>query len=143
MRAIIAIAVLAAVGAAGCGGSDQTTGPYVDGRAIYGDICSACHGGAGRGGVGPDLSGVLETFPECSEHMRWVSLGSQGWKDEVGPTYGATSTPVEGQMPAMAERLTPEQIAAVAVYERSRFGGLTEDEAIGQCIAPLEAGSNG
>ncbi len=143
MRAIIVIVVVAAVATAGCGGSEDATGPYLEGRAIYGDICSACHGGAGRGGVGPDLSGVLETFPECSEHMRWVSLGSEGWTDEVGPTYGATNTPVEGQMPSMAARLTPEQIAAVAVYERSRFGGLTEDEAIGECIATPQAGPGG
>jgi len=41
------------------------------------------------------LATVRETFPDCSEHIRWVTLGSQRWKDEIGPTYGTQGKPID------------------------------------------------
>jgi hypothetical protein len=80
--------------------------------------------------------------PATSGHLRpircVVAFGAQ--EEEEAPRREGGE-----QMPdrvCLDERIRVA-FAAVAVYERSRFGGLTEDEAIGQCIAPLEAGSDG
>lgn len=96
--------------------------------------CGACHGKQGEGGAGPALAGVLETFPDCQDQQRWISLGSARWKEEVGETYGATDKPVAGAMPSFEESLTAEQVRQIALYERVRFGGVdleTEKEACG------------
>ncbi len=68
------------------------------------------------------MAEILVTFPDCDSHRKWVGLGSAGWKEEVGDTYGSTDKEIKGAMPAFAESLTPEQIQQVAVYERVRFG---------------------
>ena len=138
VRRIIVIAALAVV-AAGCGGSgsDEPATPYLEGRTVFGNVCSACHGSAGQGGVGPAMDGVLETFPSCDDHVRWITLGSDRWKEEVGPTYGATGKEVKGGMQELGLQLTEEEILAAAVYERSRFGGIEPEEAEAQCgVAP-------
>ncbi len=89
--------------------------------------CAGCHGEAGGGGTGPAMDGgaVLVTFPsdQCSEHIRWIELGSDSWPDA---TYGANATPVGSSgaaMPGFADSLTPEDLAAVVIYERVAFGG--------------------
>jgi mono/diheme cytochrome c family protein len=90
--------------------------------------CATCHGKTGEGGAGPALATVRETFPDCEDQVRWISLGSNRWKQEVGPSYGAGGTPVEGAMPSF-ENLGDTAIRRVAMYERVRFGGGTiEDE---------------
>jgi len=95
--------------------------------------CAGCHGEAGGGGTGPAMSGgaVLATFPadQCSEHIRWVSIGSDNWPDA---TYGATNKTVNGGMPA-AGQLSPEQLAAVIIYERVAFGGQSLADAEMDC----------
>ena len=115
----------AAVLVAACGGSDTapTDDPMSIGREVYGRICSTCHGPGGAGGVGPALTGVLETFPACGDQERWIRLGSHRWKDEVSPTYGAAGREVKGAMPSFESSLTTEEIAAVASFERVRYGG--------------------
>lgn len=111
--------------------------PLGEGRAVYGNVCSACHGNAGQGGVGPALDNVTETFPSCDDHIEWVSLGSEKWKQTHGDTYGASATQVEGAMPSHAETLTATEIALVSAFERSNFGGLDDQTAMDQCnIAP-------
>lgn len=132
---ILLPAVLLALAA--CGGSDDegAAGPMLAGRDTYGSICSACHGATGQGGVGPALDAVLETFPDCETQVRWVTLGSEEWKAEVGPTYGATDKPVMGGMPRNGATLGDEEIRAVVVYERVRFGGLDEATAVADCGA--------
>jgi mono/diheme cytochrome c family protein len=89
--------------------------------------CTSCHGRQGEGGVGPSLDNVLVTFPDCPTHIRWVELGSEGWRREVGATYGARATPVEGQMPAFGH-LTELELRRIAFYQRVRFGGAEPDE---------------
>ncbi len=84
--------------------------------------CAACHGKTGGGGVGPALTSVLETFPDCETHMKWIRLGSEGWKAEVGPTYGESDSPITQVMPSF-DRLDDEALRRIAMYERVRFGG--------------------
>jgi len=100
---------------------------------VYGNVCSACHGNSGQGGVGPSLAGVTETFPSCDDQIEWISLGSDNWKQIYGEVYGAPGNPVEGGMPSHAESLSPQEIAAVAAWERATYGGITVEAAIAQC----------
>lgn len=131
---ILAIALLMlALLASACGDSAATSGPLGDGKKVYGAICSACHGSRGQGGTGPQLDKVTETFPTCAEQQKWITLGSEGWKETVGDTYGAPSKPVAGGMPTLGEALTTHEIAAAAVYERVEFGGVEEDAALVDC----------
>jgi mono/diheme cytochrome c family protein len=112
--------------AVNCDGSEygSSTVDYLSmGAGIYAQ-CAACHGADGGGGVGPAFAGgaVLATFPACTDHVVWVTLGTANFPD---PTYGATNKPVGGGgvMPGYDGVLTPEQIAAVSLYERVAFGG--------------------
>jgi mono/diheme cytochrome c family protein len=103
------------------------------GRSIYADNCSACHGSSGQGGVGPALDGVLATWPDCTDQVDWIGLGSDGWKTAHGDVYGATAKPVLGGMPAQADGLTLEEIRLVAAFQRATYGGLESEVALQQC----------
>jgi hypothetical protein len=105
--------------------------------------CVACHGPSG-GGVAtfPAFTGggLLATFPEgsCSVQLDWISLATGGWPEA---TYGATAKPVggSGMMPGFAAALSPQEIAAVAIYERVAFGGQDLDSALADCgEAPVD-----
>jgi mono/diheme cytochrome c family protein len=132
-RSRLLVVALAAVLAACSGQASADDDPLVMGREVYGRVCSACHGPTGEGGAGPALVGILETFPTCEQHILWVELGSNRWKDEVGPTYGATDKEVSGVMPSFQGSLTADEIAQVAAYERVRFGGADGEQAVAQC----------
>jgi mono/diheme cytochrome c family protein len=109
------------------------------GRDVYGDTCSICHGDRGEGATtGPALDRVLDTFPDCLDHMMWISLGSEGWIEINGATYGAEATPVTGGMPPQEGILRPIEIAAVAAYQRAEHGGISAEEALRQCGLPDE-----
>jgi mono/diheme cytochrome c family protein len=110
--------------------------PLIQGRTIYGDRCSTCHGATGGGGAGPALAGVLTTWPSCADHIEWVTLGSEGWKAAHGETYGATGKPIVGTMPGHADVLTAEQIALVVSFERIRFGGADRAATFAECGVP-------
>lgn len=118
---------------AGCSGGEAQPEILKEGRSVYGDVCSVCHGNRGQGGIGPSLDTLVATFPDCRDQIRWVELGSEGWKAEVGETYGAGDTPITGVMPGHADRLTPEQIAAVSAFERSAYAEVDQDEALADC----------
>jgi len=133
IRTRLVVLALAAVLAACAGPATAGDDPLTVGRDVYGRICASCHGPTGEGGAGPDLSGVLETFPTCEQHILWIELGSNRWKEEVGRTYGATDKEVSGVMPSFQESLTADEIAQVAAYERVRFGGLDGEGAVAQC----------
>ena len=106
------------------------------GEEIYVGRCAACHGAGGGGGAGQVLAGgaVLASFPggQCLDHIEWVALGTADWPEA---TYGALAKPVGGfgQMPGFEGTLTPEEIAAVVLYERVAFGGEPLPEAEGDC----------
>jgi mono/diheme cytochrome c family protein len=132
MSGRLLIATLLILAVAACG--DSTPATALDrGRRVYADKCSACHGSAGDGGVGPALEGVLVTWPGCSDHIRWVELGSEGWAETVGETYGATAKPIQGGMPGHATSLSAAEIAAVAAFERVTYGGADEAATLAEC----------
>lgn len=133
----VAVAVLAAVALAACGGSSAAPAddPLAAGREVYTRSCSVCHGATGTGGVGPALTGVLETFPACADQLHWIRLGSQRWKDEVGPSYGALDREVAGAMPSFEATLTADELVAVATFERVRYGGGEIDGVVADCGA--------
>lgn len=139
------IAVLAALLVAllaACGSGEPEPAPMSTGRDIYGSICSACHGAVGQGGTGPALDGVVETFPACEDQVRWVTLGSLRWSEEIGDTYGATGKPVQGGMPENGARLTEEEIEAVTVFERVRYGGQPLADVAADCGVELASNSS-
>jgi len=123
---------------------------FTIGQEIYtgSGRCAGCHGDDGGGGTGPAMSGgaVLVTFPgdSCTEHITWIQLGSDGWPDA---TYGANATPVGSsgaQMPGFIDSLTPEELAAVVIYERVAFGGQSLDDAEADCgVEELEVVAGG
>jgi hypothetical protein len=119
--------------------------PLILGATLYAvdAACQACHGAAGEGGAGPALASgaVTDTFPTCDDHIEWVALGTTGWGQERGPTYGANNKTVGGfgLMPGFDGGLTPQEIAAVVLYERVTFGGLDATEAEADCFASSEA----
>lgn len=132
MSGPLAIIVALSIALSACAGS-ETGVPLKEGRTVYGNVCSACHGNSGQGGVGPALAGVVETFPSCEDQIEWITLGSDVWKRSHGDTYGALGRPVAGGMPSHAESLTEHQIASVAAWERATYGGVTEEDAAEQC----------
>jgi mono/diheme cytochrome c family protein len=133
--AVIAVMIVIGVG---CGPGSATSESLRVGRGVYGDRCSACHGKRGQGGVGPSLSDVLETWPVCADQQEWIALGSERWKAEHGPTYGADDTPVTKVMPEHATTLTPDEIAAVAAFERIEYGGGDRATELETCGVPDE-----
>lgn len=117
----------------------ESTSFFTIGRDIYEGPgrCVGCHSTDGSGGSGPAFAGgaVLVAFPEdaCSEHVRWVSTGTDDWPE---PTYGANGTAVGSSgasMPGFADILRPDQLAAVVIYERVQFGGQSLADAEADC----------
>jgi mono/diheme cytochrome c family protein len=109
MRRIVVV-VVATVGMAfalvACsGGGDGVAAPtdpvLAEGQNVYRANCASCHGNKGGGGQGPKLAGVVEArYPNIDDHIAIITNGKGGG------------------MPKFADRLTPEQIEAVARYER-------------------------
>jgi mono/diheme cytochrome c family protein len=103
------------------------------GHEVYSSICATCHGGNGDGGSAPALTGVLTTFSSCVDQIRWITLGSKRYEAEVGATYGDTGKEITAVMPEFGKSLSETEIAQVAAFERHRFGGAAEQEAVGDC----------
>jgi mono/diheme cytochrome c family protein len=83
--------------------AQQNAGQNAQGSEIYRQSgCVVCHGGFGTGGFGPKLSGdpllIIEPFVVAQ-----IILG-------------------RGQMPPFGDKLSDEQIAAVAHYIRNSWG---------------------
>jgi mono/diheme cytochrome c family protein len=102
-------------------------GPVSAGATVFGEKCASCHGASGQGNNGPQLSGgsVLKTFATPKEQVRWVMLGTEGYRAENKATYGDINKPVGGVgvMPAWATTLTPADLLAVVRHERSTLSG--------------------
>ena len=96
--------------------------------------CSSCHGPNGGGGVGPAFGQVNVVFNSCADHIDWVRLGTNGYRELGIATYGDLAKPVGGGgvMPAFAS-LTEEQLASVVAFERVRFGGGSADDVLADC----------
>ncbi|MCD9624819.1 c-type cytochrome [Rhabdothermincola salaria] len=108
-------------------------GPLDQGAEIYAAQCASCHGGGGGGGVGRAFTDgeLLATFPDISEMLEFVWVGSNG----IGPAgtpYGDpdraggahTTLSYNGNpMPAFQDVLTPEELLNVVRYEREVLGG--------------------
>lgn len=126
-------AVFVTLLAIACAPQEGTPEALRTGRGVYGDNCSACHGNAGQGGVGPSLSNVLNTWPSCDDQKEWISIGSEGWKETYGPTYGANNAEIKTKMPAHGDKLSPDEIAAVAAFERVQYGGGDVETELAAC----------
>lgn len=111
--------------------SPKEAGPLITGATVY-SSCASCHGAAGGGGVGPQLSAgkVVEAFPDPAEQIRWVMLGTAGYKEEGTATFGANKTPVGsiGVMPAQLS-LASSDLLAVIRHERETLSGEAYDAA--------------
>ena len=97
------------------------------GQVVAAANCQSCHGAQGQGGCrSPPLATVRSTFSSCVDHVEWVTKGTQGFQNEGRSTYGDLNKPVggAGNMPGFGATLTPEQVSAVAAFERVRFGGV-------------------
>jgi mono/diheme cytochrome c family protein len=105
-------------------------GPAVLGEELYaGNGCGGCHGAGGGGGVGPAFTGgsIYETFPSFVTHFEWVRLGSAGWLEERGDTYGANEKAVNGGMPGFGEgQLSDADLLFIVLHERE-LGGANPD----------------
>ena len=131
------VCVLLAGVVTACAGDDgQAAGgsaSFAQGRDIYRDSCAVCHGNDGQGGVGTPLAGVASTFPDCEEHVRWITIGSSKWLDEVGPTYGSQGREIAGSMPGFNGVRTDAEIRLAAAYQRVAFSGESEAAASAAC----------
>jgi mono/diheme cytochrome c family protein len=80
-------------------------GTQDEGATLYSTRCASCHGEDGGGSFGPALgAGVaVGRFPDAADQIAVVSDG-------------------RGSMPAFADTLTPEQVAAVVEYTRTGLG---------------------
>ena len=69
------------------------------GATLYGERCRACHGGDGKGGVGPDLTRANYGYGRDPEVVAQTIRGGR-----------------PGGMPAFGTRLSTEEIRALAAY---------------------------
>jgi mono/diheme cytochrome c family protein len=106
-----AVAVVGLAGAlAACSSTETPATPtdpvLAEGQQIFNRNCASCHGTAGQGGIGPRLAGeVTEDFPDIADQEQFISEGKGSMPGFGGPN-----------------RLTPEQIEAVARYTRESLG---------------------
>jgi mono/diheme cytochrome c family protein len=112
-------------------------GPEALGAELYSQTgCAGCHGagGAGSGSFPGFTNGrIFETFPNWTTHYEWVRLGSTGWLDEHGATYGATAKPVRGGMPAFTEgQLSDAELLYIVLHERLLGGASPNGEDMDQ-----------
>ncbi len=110
----------------------QASSPLTVGADVYGTNCATCHGptGGGSGNI-PALvgeEGVTHSFPKPADQVAWVALGSAGWT-QAGETKLPGGKSVAGGMPAWAASLTPEDLMAVVLHERTTLDQETFDVA--------------
>lgn len=81
-----------------------------EGQALFRGLCSGCHGGAGRGGKGPDLTDT-----------RWIHGGSDGEIAQVIKNGVPKST-----MKKLGDSLKDDQITKIIAYIRTLARSPTE-----------------
>jgi mono/diheme cytochrome c family protein len=99
--AVVATAVTVLFLFAGCDSESADTAASAPGADVFAANCASCHGSDGGGSAGPDLAdgAMVDAYPAIEDEIAVITEGS--------PT-----------MPAFADRLTPEEIEAVAAYTR-------------------------
>jgi mono/diheme cytochrome c family protein len=108
----------------------EATGPVGEGEGVFAS-CSGCHGNAGQGINGRQLSEgeVWLTFPNIEDQLNLVYTGSEAYEIAgVGPYGNAARGHLKYQgayMPAQKENLTQYEILEVVCYTRY---GLNEIE---------------
>ena len=113
----VATAPSQASSASSAPGSASQPSWAVLGEQVYGNKCAACHQLTGQGlpSVFPPLkSSAVVTAADPTEHIRTVLRGLSG-KTIGGVAYAAV-------MPAFADQLTDEEVAAVLSHERTNWG---------------------
>jgi mono/diheme cytochrome c family protein len=125
-------------------------GPLEAGGGLYAVQCAGCHGGAGGGGVGRQLSDgeVLLTFPDWQGHADFVIVGTAAYEGQIvgdpdrpgGPHIGGEF----GIMPAFADVLSTVEILEIVLYERVTHGGADmESTDIESLLEAIEAVAGG
>jgi putative heme-binding domain-containing protein len=84
-------------------GATPDAAALAEGQALFRGLCSGCHGGAGRGGKGPDLT-----------DQRWI----HGGRDEDIAKVIQNGVP-RTTMKKLGESLKPDQIKKLIAYIRS------------------------
>lgn len=102
----------------------------IEGELFYAEAgCAGCHGAAGGGGTGYQLSDgeVLETFPAAIDHMAHVARGSAAI---AGQEYGAVREDGArrvsgslGQMPAQLGQISTVELEMIVFHERAILSG--------------------
>jgi mono/diheme cytochrome c family protein len=103
----IGLAAVTLLGVA-CSGESAPATPsdpvLAQGQQVYNSNCASCHGKGGKGGMGPKLAGVVAAkYPDIADQEAVIAGG-------------------KGSMPKFSERLSADQITAVARYEREVLG---------------------
>lgn len=124
--------------------------PEAMGEQLYGSNgCGGCHGVNGEGGSGPAFAGgdLDDVFPDWSEQVKWVDLGSANWTAVTGEdTFGETNKPADpaagmpGFGPGGNSAMSCEEVALVVAYERTQLAGIEADEEMTEMIEQIAAG---
>jgi cytochrome c oxidase cbb3-type subunit III len=106
-RVLALVIALAAGGVGAAGGCSSSPSVPADptlakGQQIYNQNCSSCHGEKGEGVLGPRLIGIAKTYPDVTKQIAVISNGVKG-----------------SSMPAWKDKLSADDIRAVAEYTRS------------------------
>jgi len=93
------------------------SGQAIDGAALYGALCAACHQATGQGlpGVFPPLAGTPSIAGSPGRLAAIVLHGVNGSLTVGGTVYN-------GAMPAFGAQLSDAEIAAVLTHVRSQWG---------------------
>jgi cytochrome c551 len=85
--------------------SDEIPSEGLTPERAYTRHCSACHGGDGQGAIGPQLGdgAVVAAYPDIDDQIEVITNG-------------------RGQMPSFGDSLSPDDIRAIAEYEREELG---------------------
>lgn len=115
---------------------EVAAGPLGIGADVYAGSCASCHGAAGEGGSGRQLSNgeVDKTFPQIEDQIRFVYFGTEAYNlagiaDYGDPNRegGAHTAGSFGLMPGWGTgaggELTDAEILAVVCEERYGFDG--------------------
>jgi mono/diheme cytochrome c family protein len=106
MLRVLAVAIVLGAVMVGCGSASTPDAPEGDamlsqGRAVYIASCRSCHGDAGGGNRGPNITGdrMKAEYPDIADQIAVVTNGREG-------------------MPSFGDALDPTEIEAVVLYTR-------------------------